>query len=97
MMEKVSELDVTNLLALSWSISLLISKYNYPIPDQFKKIIIQALPNKLEIDKKGEIPTICFSISNYAETTDSELEQMIKDKVHNYSETFCIIFIKNSL
>ena len=62
---KISELDLVNLLALSWSVSLLISKLGYTVNDSLRKTIINCLPRKLEVEKKGEIPTICFSIASY--------------------------------
>jgi hypothetical protein len=89
---KIEDLDITNLLALSWSTSLLISKFGYNISDQFKKSIIKSLPQQLEVEKKGEIPTICFSISSYL-SEDEELNQLIKDRISSYSHLFCKIYI----
>ncbi len=89
---KLEELDVVNLVALCWAVSLLITKFNHPINDSMRKNIINCLPRKLENDKKGEVPTICFSISSFL-SEDSQLEEMIKDRITNYSNLFCkIIF-----
>lgn len=85
---KIEELDITNLIALSWSTSLLISKFGYNISNQFKKNIIKSLPQQLQIEKKGEVPTICFSISSYL-SEDEDLNLLIKDRISCYSTYFC--------
>jgi hypothetical protein len=63
--DKLDELDIPNLVALCWSLSILISKFNFTIPLILRLKIIEKLPNDLDIDKKGEIPTICFSLSTF--------------------------------
>jgi hypothetical protein len=85
---KVQELDTVNLLAVCWAVSLLITKFNHDIPDKTRKNIITSLPRNMDVDKKGEIPTICFSISSFL-SEDQELEEMIKDRITNYSNLFC--------
>ena len=91
---KISDLDLVNLLALSWSVSLLITKLGYNVSDSLRKSIINSLPRKLEVEKKGEIPTICFSIASYT-SEDEELNNMITDRITNYSNLFCTINISN--
>ena len=61
--ETLENIDLTNLLALCWSFSILVTKYNYEIKKELLMKVISGLPNELPTDKKGEIPTLCFSIS----------------------------------
>jgi len=91
LINKLDELDITNLLALSWSISILISKFYYPIDSKLRAEIVTKLPNNIPIDKKGEIPSICFSISNYKEENNDALNELIKNKIAHYSTLFCNI------
>jgi hypothetical protein len=91
---KLQELDTVNLLAICWAVSLLITKFNHEISDKIRKNIINSLPRILDVEKKGEIPTICFSISSFL-SEDQELEEMIRDRITNYSNIFCkFLFIK---
>ena len=69
--EQLNEMDLTNIFVLSWSSSLLISKFKYNIPIELKIGILQKLPDELEIDKKSEIPTICFGISSFFNKNDT--------------------------
>lgn len=87
--EKISELDQVNLLALIWAFSILITQFKYNIPVDLKKSIIRQLPEEIMMDKKGEIPTICFSISSFNSENDKELKNLIEDKVKRYSHYFC--------
>jgi hypothetical protein len=90
---KLDELDTTNLLAVAWSISILLSKFNYPVDAKLKQLIVEKLPNNISIEKKGEIPSICFSISNYGEEGNEPLNKSIENKISHYSTIFC----KNNL
>jgi hypothetical protein len=65
--DKVNELDLNSLVALVWSLSILISKFNFTVPLNLRHKIFETLPNELETEKKGEIPTICFSLSMFIE------------------------------
>ena len=92
LVDKLDDLDTTNLLALSWSISILISRFNYPVDLKLKREIIEKLPNNISLDKKGEIPSICFSIANYLEENNDALNESIKNKISHYSSLFCKTF-----
>ena len=63
--EKITELDIINLLAVCWAINIAITKFKITLPINYKLDIINQLPEDLPLDKQGEIPTICFSISNF--------------------------------
>lgn len=90
---KLDELDTTNLLALAWSISILISKFNYNVDARLKQLIVEKLPNNLSVEKKGEIPSICFSISNYGEDGNESLNKSIENKISYYSSFFCKFYV----
>jgi len=70
--EQIEEMDLTNIFVLSWSCSLLISKFKYDIPIQLRVAILQKLPDELEVDRKAEIPTICFGISAFYNKSETE-------------------------
>lgn len=91
LLNKLDDLDTTNLLALSWAISILISRFNYPVDLKLKQEILEKLPNNIPLDKKGEIPSICFSIANYLEENNVALNESIKNKISHYSSLFCKI------
>lgn len=91
--ERIDELDSTNLLAICWAISILISKFNHNVADSMRKSVIISLPKQLENDKKGEVPTLCFSISSFL-SQDPELEELIKNLITNYSTFYCKPFLK---
>ena len=65
--ERIKELDVINLLAVCWALNIAITRFNLVLPVRYKIDIIDHLPDELPIEKHGEIPTICFSISNFLE------------------------------
>jgi hypothetical protein len=91
--DKIDELDITNLLVLCWSASIMVNKFNYTFTTEFMNKLVKKLPVELPIDKKGDIPTLCFSISNLAEEKEPELLSIITDKISKYSKMFCIIFL----
>lgn len=63
--ERLKELDIVNLLAVCWAINIAITRFNLQLPIQYRIDIIDQLPNDLPVEKQGEIPTICYSISNF--------------------------------
>ena len=63
--ERLNELDIVNLLAVCWAINIGITRFQVYLPIQYRIDIINQLPDDLPIDKHGEIPTICYSISNF--------------------------------
>jgi hypothetical protein len=63
--ERLKELDIVNLLAVCWAINIGITRFDLYLPIQYKIDIIDQLPNELPVEKHGEIPTICYSISNF--------------------------------
>ena len=87
--DMISELDITNLLALCWSVSVLVNKFNYSFTPEFIKKLVDKLPDELPIDKKGDIPTLCFSISTLGDEKDPEMLSKITDKIAKYSQMFC--------
>jgi hypothetical protein len=95
---KLDELDISNLVALCWSLSILISKFGFTIPLALRVNILEKLPNDLDIDKKGEIPTICFSLSTFfdplsTKNEEIELQKLVQEKIIRYSELFCNIVL----
>jgi hypothetical protein len=92
MEERIDELDMTNLLALCWSSSILINKFGYVFSQEFVKRLVNKLPDELPIDKKGDISTLCFSISTLADENEPEILSLITDKITKYSKMFCNFF-----
>lgn len=89
--DKITELDITNLLALCWSVSVLTNKFMYKISPEFETKLINTLPDELPLEKIGDIPTLCFSISTLGKY-EAEHEK-IRIKVLRYSHQFCKIFL----
>lgn len=54
-----------------FSVSLLVSRFDYDVPWKLRNLLANKLPDEIDIDKKGDIPTICFSLSTF---TEKELE-----------------------
>lgn len=89
--DKINELDITNLLALCWSVSIMVNKFGYTFTLEFTNKLIKKLPDELPIDKKGDIPTLCFSISNLVDEREPELLSIITEKISKYSKVYCNI------
>lgn len=79
-------------MALTWSISVLISKFSFEINQKFKTSLINQLPTRLDIDKKGEVPTLCYSLSTFSDEEDVDLNKVISERVISFSSLFCKIF-----
>ena len=68
--EQMNEMDFTNILVLTWSCSLLISKFKFHVPIELRLEVLMKLPETLDLDKKAEIPTLCFGISSFFDKSD---------------------------
>lgn len=65
-------LEYSEITALIFSISLLVSKFSYNVSYKLRNLLPNKLPDEIDIDKKGDIPTLCFSLTSLIE---NEVEQ----------------------
>jgi hypothetical protein len=92
--ERIDELDMPNLQALSWACSLLISKHSINLDYKFIKKLLDSLPDNLDLSQKGEVPTLCLSISSFSDnlsdiTEKDSVENLLIHKIEQYSKFFC--------
>jgi len=69
--QKLGVVQYSEITALLFSISLLVSKFNYDVSYKLRNLLASKLQDEIELDKKGDIPTLCFSLSSLVE---NELE-----------------------
>jgi hypothetical protein len=69
--EKLGVIDYSEISTLLFSITLLLSKFGFDVSYKLRNLIVNKFPDKIELDKKGDIPTLCFSMTSL---TESELE-----------------------
>lgn len=59
--------EYSEITALIFSVSLLVSKFNFNVSWKLRKLLVDKLSNDFEIDKKADIPTLCFSLTSFIE------------------------------
>ena len=64
---KLGVVEYSEITALLFSVSLLVSKFNYDVSYKLRNLLASKLPDEIEIDKKGDIPTLCFSLKSLVE------------------------------
>jgi hypothetical protein len=69
--QKLGVIQYSEITALLFSVSLLVSKFNYDVSYKLRNLLASKLLDEIELDKKGDIPTLCFSLSSLVE---NELE-----------------------
>ena len=69
--QKLGVIQYSEITALLFSVSLLVSKFNYDVSYKLRNLLASKLQDEIELDKKGDIPTLCFSLSSLVE---NELE-----------------------
>jgi len=69
--QKLGVVQYSEITALLFSVSLLVSKFNYDVSYKLRNLLASKLPDEIELDKKGDIPTLCFSLTSLVE---NELE-----------------------
>lgn len=66
-LEKLGVVEYSEITALLFAISLLVSKFNFEVSYKLRTLLAAKLPEEIEIDKKGDIPTLCFSLTSLVE------------------------------
>ncbi len=64
---KLGVVEYSEITALLFSVSLLVSKFNYDVSYKLRNILTSKLPDEIELDKKADIPTLCFSLASLVE------------------------------
>lgn len=72
--EKIDKVEYNELTALMYAINILVMKFNYNVSWNLRKLLVEKFPNELSIEKKADIPTICFSLSSIVEK-DIDIEK----------------------
>ncbi len=64
---KLGVVEYSEITALLFSVSLLVSKFSYDVSFKLRNLLATKLPDEIELDKKADIPTLCFSLTSLVE------------------------------